>query len=167
MKTGLKAAVVALALAAPLSHAAGMAVVNMQKALAESAPAKAFMKKSQEKFSTQRNNLKKLEDEIRTSITNYERDAATMSEAERSKVQVEIRRKQEDYQYQGRALEQEMAQAEQAELSRLGPKLQQAIASVAEQGGYEVVVDARTVSYVKPGLDVTAKVIEKLNTLAK
>ena len=166
-KTGIQVITMAFALVAPLSQAAGVAVFNPQKALEESAPAKAFEKTSKAKFSGQIDRLKKLETQIRTSVTNFERDSATMSEAARTKKQMEIRRKQEDYQIQRRDLEVQIAQAQQKELQRLAPKLRQAVDSVAKAGGYDVVVESRGISYVKPGLDITAKVITKLNALAK
>ncbi len=167
LKSGLTALVMAATLAAPLSHAGGIAVIDSQKVLEESVPAKAFEKKSQKKYSPQINALKKLEEDIRDAVTKFERDAATMSESERTKKQLDVRRKQEDYQFQRRSLEQEIAQAQQAELQRLMPKLEQAVTSVAKSGNYDVIIEARAASYTKPGLDVTAKVIDKLNALTK
>ncbi len=171
LNTGLKAsvrtAVVALALIAPLAQAAGIAVVNSQKALLESSPAKTYAQKSETKFSTQVKSLQKVEGEYKQLAQKLERDGATMSEAERSKVQLELRRKQEDFQFQAQSLQQEKARADQAELDRIRPKLEQAIAAVAADGGYDVVVEDATVRFSKPGLDITPKVIEKLNILAK
>ncbi|WP_281647924.1 OmpH family outer membrane protein [Parendozoicomonas sp. Alg238-R29] len=163
----LKYIAMAAVLAAPLAQAGGIAVVNSQKALLESSPARAYAKVSEEKFSTQVKNLQKVEAEYREMASKLERDGATMSEAERSKVQLELRRKQEDFQYQARSLQQEKAQADQAELDRIRPKLEQAISAVAEAGGYDVIVEEATVRYSKPGLNITSKVIEKLNGLAK
>ena len=163
----LKYIAMAVALAAPLAQASGIAIVNSQKALLESSPAKAYAKKSEEKFSTQVKNLQKVEKEYRDMAAKLERDGATMSEAERNKVQLELRRKQEDFQFQARSLQQEKAQADQVELDRIRPKLEQAISAVAEEGGFDVIVEQATVRYAKPGLDVTGKVIEKLNTLSK
>ena len=167
VKTGIHTALLALVMAVSPVQAEGVAVVNMQKALVESAPAKAFVKQSEEKFGPRREQLRKLEEELNKAFAEYQRDEATMSQSERTKVETTIRRKREDYQQMGQALEQEMAKAEQEELSRLSPKLQEAIASVAKKGNYELVVDTRTVTYMRPSLDVTAKVIESLNALAK
>ena len=166
-KTGLQVITVAFALAAPLSHAASIAVFNPQKALEESAPAKAFEKSSKAKFSGQIEKLRKLETQIRNSVTQFERNSATMSEANRTKKQMEIRRNQEDYQIQRRDLEMQIAQAQQKELQRLAPKLREALDSVSKAGGYDVVLEAQGISYAKPGFDITAKVITKLNALAK
>ncbi|MTI14252.1 OmpH family outer membrane protein [Sansalvadorimonas verongulae] len=163
----LKVIAMAAILATPLAQASGIAIVNSQKALQESAPAKAFEQKSQEKFSVQVESLKTAEASFKKQVADFERDKATMSDAEQSKMQLELRRKQEDLQYQGRALQQEVAQAQQAEINRLAPKLEQAISAVAESGGYDVIIEQATVRYAKPGLDITGKVIEKLNALAK
>lgn len=80
---------------------------------------------------------------------------------------MDLRRKQEDYGLQRRELEQQIAQAQQAELQRLVPKLQQAVNSVAESDGYDVVLNIGAVSYSKSNLDITTKVIARLNALAK
>ena len=166
-KSTLRVVAVAFALAVPFSQAAGVAVFNPQKALEESAPAKAFEKKSKARFSGQIDKLKRLETQIRSAVTSFERGAATMSDAERSKKQMDLRRKQEDYQMQRRDLEIQIAEAQQKELQRLAPKLRQAVDMIARQGGYDVVLESQAVTYAKPGLDITAKVIAKLNTLAK
>ena len=166
-KASVKTAVVALALVAPLAQAAGIAVVNSQKALLESSPAKVYAQKSEDKFSAQVKNLQKVEGEYQELAKKLERDGATMNDAARSKIQVELRRKQEDFQFQAQSLQQEKARADQAELDRIRPKLEQAIAAVAADGGYDVVVEDATVRFAKSGLDITPKVIEKLNTLAK
>ncbi len=167
LKTGLKAAVVALVMVAPLAQAGGIAIINSQRALLESSPGKVYAQKSEEKFSVQLKALQKVEKEFNSLSAKLERDGATMSEAERSKVQLELRRKQEDFQVQARNLQQEKVKSDQAELERLRPKLEQAIEAVAKAGDYDVVVEEGTVRYAKPGLDVTIKVIEKLNSLAK
>ncbi len=166
-KTGLQAVTVALALMAPVAQAAKVAVFNPQRALEESAPAKAFEKASEARFAKQIDGLKKLETDLRKSAEKFERDAPTMTASNRDKNQMDLRRKQEDYGLQRRELEQQIAQAQQAELQRLVPKLQQAVTSVAESDGYDVVLNVGAVSYSKNNLDITTKVIARLNALAK
>ena len=168
MLRSIKFALLAMILVAPLSQAAApnrVAVVNSQMALLESAAAKQYAKVSEQQFGEQINKLKGLETQYQSLMGKLEKDGPTMSEAERTKLQLEMRRKKEDWEYQARQLQAEKNEADQRELAKLQPQLEEAIQAVAKSEGYDVVIDRRVAHFVKPENDVTRKVIDKLNRL--
>ena len=168
MLRSIKYALLAMILVAPLSQAAApnrVAVVNSQMALLESAAAKQYAKVSEQQFGEQIKKLKGLETQYQTLMGKLEKEGPTMSEAERTKLQLEMRRKKEDWEYQARQLQAEKTEADQKELAKLQPQLEEAIQAVAKSGGYDVVIERAAARFVKPENDVTRKVIDKLNRL--
>ena len=168
MLRSIKYALLAMILVAPLSQAAApnrVAVVNSQMALLESAAAKQYAKVSEQQFGEQINKLKGLESQYKTLMGKLEKEGPMMSEAERTKLQLEMRRKKEDWEYQARQLQVEKNEADQKELAKLQPQLEEAIQAVAKSEGYDVVIERAAARFVKPENDVTRKVIDKLNRL--
>ena len=91
------------------------------------------------------------------------RDAATMSEEQRQVKQLELRRKAEDLQLKQQKLAAEKRADDMAERNKLLPKLQKALEAVVKEEGIDVILDRQAIIYAKPGVDISRKVIEKLN----
>lgn len=168
MFRSVKYAVLAMLLVAPLSQAAEasrVAVVNSQMALLESVAAKRYAQESEKQFGAQVKKLKALEQEVKSLGQKLDKDGLTMSEAERTKLQMEIRRKREDWEYQAGQLQSAKNDADQKELARLQPKLEEAIQAIASSEGFDLVLERGTARFVKPENDLTRKVIDQLNKL--
>lgn len=164
----IKYAVFAIVMMAPLVHATTsnrVGVVNSQMVLLESAAAKQYTQASESQFGGQIKKLKDLESQYKILTGQLEKDGATMSEAERTKVQLDLRRKKEDWEYQASQLQAEKTKADQVELARLQPQLEEAVQAVAKSEGYDLVLERATARYVKPENDLTRKVIDKLNRM--
>ncbi|WP_426417348.1 OmpH family outer membrane protein [Aestuariirhabdus sp. LZHN29] len=140
-----------------------IAVVNYQMALIESDAAKAYAKKAEDRFGAQVNELKKLEEEGKRLQAKYERDVTAMSESEKKELQMELQRKAQDFEYKSKQLQAEKAQSDRVEIEALRPKLDQAIQEVVKEGGYDLVLERNGVVFVSPSVDITTKVIQRLN----
>ncbi|MCG8531009.1 MAG: OmpH family outer membrane protein [Desulfovibrionales bacterium] len=161
----LKCILLSLVLVSPLVQAAGIAVINANKVIDESAAAQAFNQELTKQFSKQRSELAKLESSFQELGQKLERDGAMMSESERAKIELEMRQLQETYRVQGTLLQRAEADARRKELNRLAPVLREAVDTVAKAGGYDYVLESGAVHYAKPGTDITGKVIEQINKL--
>ncbi|MCY4473148.1 MAG: OmpH family outer membrane protein [Kistimonas sp.] len=152
---------------APLAQAAGLAVVDSRKVLQESIPAKAYAKNSEEGFRKRINKIKDLEAEVKKQEEKLKRDGLTMSELDKSMAGLDLRHKEETIRFLSQLLSRDKANADRAELERLSPVLDKAIQEVAVAAGYDLVVEKEAVRFSRSGVDITGKVIEKLNHLAK
>lgn len=165
----IQCAVFAMVLAvAPLVNAATsgrIGVVNSQMAMLESAAAKQYAQISEKRFGEQIKKLKRLENQYKTLSGQLEKDGLTMSETERAKVQLEMRRKKEDWDYQANQVKAEKAEADHAELAKLQPQLEEAIQAIANSEGYDLVFERAAARFVQPENDLTRKVIDKMNRL--
>ncbi|MDE1460391.1 OmpH family outer membrane protein [Spartinivicinus poritis] len=141
-----------------------VAVVDYQKALNQSDAAKKYLKQLESKFSGKVNNLKRLEADAKRINTKLKKDAAAMSNTERGKLQLELKRKAEDYQIQTKEFQAEKNKADREQFKKLKPKLDKAITEVAKANGYDLVLNRATAFYINPKHDITLKVIQKLNT---
>ncbi|MCK5894760.1 MAG: OmpH family outer membrane protein [Endozoicomonadaceae bacterium] len=161
-------AVFAMVLAAPLVNAetsGRIGVVNSQMAMLESVAAKQYAQISEKQFGEQIKKLKRLESQYKALSAQLEKDGLTMSEAGRAKVQLEMRRKKEDWDYQANQVKAEKAEADHAELAKLQPQLEEAIQAVAKSEGYDLVFERAAARFVQPDNDLTLKVIDKMNRL--
>ncbi len=161
----LKTMALVLALISPLAQAAGIAIVDANKAIEQSAANKAFLQELSKRFSKQEQELAKLDTDYQELGKKLERDGAMMSESERAKVELEMRQMQEKYRVQRGLLNKAGIEAQRKEVMRLAPVLREAVSSVAQAGGYDTVLQSGAVLYAKSGDDITGKVIEQLNKL--
>lgn len=141
-----------------------IAVVDYHKALNQSDAAKKYLKRLEGKFGGKVSNLRKLETDAKQINARLKKDATAMSNTERGKLQLELKRKAEDYQIQTKEFQVEKNKADRQQFKQLKPKLDKAIAEVAKTGGYDLVLNRATAFYINPKHDITLKVIQKLNT---
>lgn len=161
----IKLAFVALLLLSPLAQAQKIAVVDSEMAVLESDAAKKYAKEAEKMFAPKIKQLKALQEEIRVMEQKLQKDGPTLTEGQRESRQVQIKRKFEDLQLQDRQLRSEKARSDQTELGKLRPKLEKAIEEVSKEQDYDLVLERGAARFVKPGLDITRKVIERMNKL--
>ncbi|RDH45021.1 OmpH family outer membrane protein [Zooshikella ganghwensis] len=153
-------------LVAPLASAEmKIAVINYQKAMLESDQAKRYAKQAEAKFGGKVKTLRALEAEAKSLNQKLQKDGSAMSDSERTKLQLQLKRKAEDFQVQSKELQIEKNKADRDQIKSLKPKLDSAIAQVAKAGGYEIVLEKSAAYYVDAKHDITNKVILKLNQM--
>ena len=77
-----------------------------------------------------------------------QQEAPTLSQEALNKRELELRRNIEDFQIQSRRYQAEKGQADQEELARLRPILQQAVDAVAATEKLDLVLEENAVRYV-------------------
>ncbi len=140
-----------------------IAVLDYQMALLESDPAKAYSVDSEKKFGTQLQRLRNLEAEAKRLQERMQRDGEKLDQTEMEKLDLEFRQKARDFQAESKQLNEAKARADREMLETLKPRLDKAVETVLQGGGYDLVIDRSAVVDVKAEYDITRQVIERLN----
>lgn len=159
------AAMSVMALAAFPAAAQSIAVLDYQMALLESDAAKRYSVDAEKQFGSQLQRLQNLEAEAKRLQERMQRDGDKLGQTELERLELEFRQKAREFETQSRQLNQEKAQADREMLEQLKPKLDQAVETVIQAGNYDLVIDRSAVVDVKPNLDITRQVIERLNSM--
>lgn len=140
-----------------------IAVLNYQMALLESDAAKKYAVDAEKKFGPQLNKLKTLESDAKRIQDRLMKDGERMQQAELERLELEFKQKARDFQSQSNDLNEAKASADRDMLDKLKPKLDKAVEEVLKSGNYDIVLERGSVVDVKPQLDITLRVIERMN----
>lgn len=164
-KSILIAMVSIMALASLPAAAQSIAVLDYQMALLESEAAKRYSVDAEKKFGNQLQRLQNLEAEAKRLQERMQRDGEKLGQTELEKLELEFRQKAREFQSQSRELNEAKAKSDREMLEQLKPKLDSAVEAVLKAGNYDLVIDRSAVVDVKPNLDITRQVIERLNSM--
>lgn len=161
------AAAVALAVATFAGPAAlaqlKVAVVNTVQAIQQSEEAKAFMEQVQQDLEPEQAELQGLQQEIADLRQRVQDEGDVMSAEEQRKVAKDIENKQIDLEFRAQKLQKDVQDRQEELVQVVGPKVQAVVNDMVEVERYDLVFERRSVGYVNPRHDITAKVTEKLN----
>ncbi|BCL68978.1 putative Outer membrane chaperone Skp (OmpH) [Vibrio nigripulchritudo MADA3029] len=168
MKTMLKAAGLSLAIlgtsffANAAEAAQKVGYVNTAQIFQALPQREAVLQKLQAEFKDQNAELQALEAKIKTKVEQGRRDGELLGEDGVRKLQIEIGQLQAEYKIKAQSLEQTGQKREAQERQKLLKLIQDTVAKVAEKEGFDVVIDATSLQYAKPELNLSKKVIEQL-----
>lgn len=111
------------------------------------------------------NKLKALESDAKRLQDRLMKDGEKMQQAEYERLELELKQKARDFQIQSQDLNEAKAAADNEVLQTLKPKLDKAVEEVLKAGNYDLVIDRNAVVDVKPQLDITLRVIERMNQM--
>ncbi|NUY56778.1 molecular chaperone [Salinivibrio sp. MA351] len=107
--------------------------------------------------------IERLKEKLSKGVEKLKRNGELMSEDERVKLQRELQSMESDYKLKVKALQEDQRKRGGQEESKLVQKLKKAVDKVAEQEGYDIVIDANAVLYANPSDDLSEKVINAVN----
>lgn len=142
-----------------------IAVLDMQMALMESNAAKQYEAQDEKKFGARFEKIKALEAEALKLQQRLQKDGEKMKQAEFERLELDYNQQVREIQTQSQEFNDARAQAEQAFLQEVKPKLDSAIEEVLKAGNYDLVIDRAAVIDVSPKLDITLRVVERLNQM--
>ena len=140
-----------------------VAVVNTVQAIQQSEEAKAFMEQVQTDLQPEQAELQTLQQEIAALRQRVADEGDVMSAAEQRKVAKEIENKQIDLEFRAQKLQKDIQDRQEELIGVVGPKVQAIVDDLVEVERYDLVFERRSVGYVNPRHEITAKVTEKLN----
>jgi len=136
-------------------------IVNTERILRDSAPAKAAELKLKQEFVKRDEELQKLAARLKETTEKLERDSAVLAEADRNKRQREAAELDRELQRRQREFREDVNQRKNEELSQVVERSRKVIRQVAEQEKYDLVVEDAI--YFNARIDITDKVLRALN----
>ena len=166
-KALLVTAMTALPLASHATAPQNIGVVDIQKALLQSHAAQSYAKSSQKHLQPELDALSEQRDKIKTQEDKLKKNSLTLSKSDLKKKEASLEQEKQTFLQKLQALRQEKETADQTELKRLEPQLQQAVSQIATKDHYTLVIDKSAVIYQKGDTDITSKVVAELDNITK
>ena len=156
-------AVAALLAAAPLACAQDLkvGVVNSDRILRDSQPARAAMQKLEAEFSKRDKDMQEMGARLKSTAERFEKDGPVMSETDRVRRQREIAEMDREFQRKQREFREDFNQRRNEELQGLLERTNRIIRQIAEQEKYDLIVQEAV--YFNPRIDMTERVLRALN----
>ncbi len=150
-----------------------MGVVDPQSVLEKSKAGKRALDGLKEYVSIRQKLLSKDEEELRTSEKQLREQVAKMNEAEKKEKETQFRTKVQDFQKRAQEFNQELQKKQKELVEEYMSKITVATKTVAEKGGFSLVVDkgseqsVKIVIYNKDTIDLTDQVIKEFDRTNK
>ena len=149
------------AAAMPAMAQTKVAVVNVQRILAEAPQSKRAQGRLESEFKKRETELKDMEGRLRAAGEKYDKESVTLSESQRRDRQNQLGDMDREFQRRQRDLRDEMAQRQQSEYADVMASANRAIKAVAERDGLDMVFQEW--AYASPKIDITDKVIKAMS----
>jgi len=158
-----------LLLCAALVSAAGAAcaqefkigIVNLDRIVRESGPAKAAQTKLEQEFSKREKEINDLGNQIKAGSERLDREAPTLSESQRTTRQKQLADQDREFQRRRREFQEDLNNRKNEELQLLIDRANRAVKALAEAEKFDLIVQEAV--YINPKHDITDKVIRQLN----
>jgi outer membrane protein len=156
-------AVAALLAAVPVAQAQELkiGVVNSDRILRDSQPARAAMQKLEGEFAKRDKDLQEMGARLKTSAERFEKDGPVMSETDRVRRQRELAEMDREFQRKQREFREDFNQRRNEELQGLLERTNRIIRQIAEQEKFDLIVQEAV--YFNPRIDMTERVLRALN----
>ena len=147
------------------AQAQKLAVVDSQRLLAEAPQARAATQTLETEFSPRQKSLEAQKKDFEARAAKFERDQATMSEAERTKTQRELRDAQVSLERRAKEFQEDVQLRQNEELQRVQKAIYESVRAYAKAQGYDIVL-AGGVVYSSEAVDITPQVLTNLQAKA-
>jgi outer membrane protein len=109
--------------------------------------------------------VSRLEKDIKYYLEKNQRDAATMSEKEKTELEQKIIALRDDYTSKAQPLEKEFQARRQEEQNKLIALIRQSIDTIAAKEEYDVIFNANAVAFIKDEHDISKLVLEQVSKI--
>ena len=135
--------------------------VNTDRIFREANTAKAAQAKLEQEFSRREKELNDVGNNLKSLSDKFEREAPTLSEAQRAQRQKQLVDQDRDFQRKRREFQEDLNARKNEELQQVLERANKVVKQVAEAEKYDVVLQEAV--YINPKHDITDKVIKALN----
>ncbi|GHB63327.1 outer membrane protein [Psychrosphaera saromensis] len=142
-----------------------MAVVNMQLVASKIPQTAAMQQTLTNEFAGATEEIQKLESDIKFNMEKFQRESMTMSDEQKTTLRTQVEELQKAYQAKAQPLEQQIRRRQTEERNKIFALIQQAISAVAAEDKIDVVLNAQSLAFAKPELDISEKVAAKVSKL--
>jgi len=134
--------------------------VNTERIMRESAPAQRAQKKIEGEFQKRDQELTRIAEQLKRMQEDVEKNAVTMSEAQRRVKERELGDLDRDFQRKRREFQEDLNQRRNEELAQVLEQANRAIRAIAEQEKFDIIFQDAV--YANPRIDLTERVIKTL-----
>ena len=142
-----------------------LGVVNSDRILRDSIPARAAMQKLEAEFAKRDKELQEIGVRLKSAVERFEKDGPVMTETDRARRQRELAEMDREFQRKQREFREDFNQRRNEELQGLLERTNRIIRQIAEQEKYDLILQEAV--YFNPRIDITEKVLRALNNGAK
>jgi outer membrane protein len=161
MKTLAAAALLAAATMSAQAQELKIGYVNSERILKEANPAKAAQAKLEAEFSKREKDLADVANRLKAAADKLDKDAPTLSEAERGRRQRDLVEQDRDFQRKRREFQEDLNQRKNEELSSVVERANKVIKQIFDSEKYDLILQDAV--HWSPRVDITKKVIDALN----
>ena len=136
-----------------------IAIINLQRAVLESAEIKKASAELEAKYKPRQQALEKLQREIQALQQNLQSNAGKLTQQADADLTAQGQRKQRELTRQSEDLQADVERERNEILGRSSQRMQEVVKKVAEEKGFDVVVDISNTVYFKPALEITTESI--------
>lgn len=155
--------VAAMALALPAAAETRIGVVDLRQALFSSNDAQAFSETMKRDFAGDEEEVRQAQEEAQKLKERLEKDGAMMNESERNKLAGEFQEKVKEFNFLKQRLDSTVNQRKQAFLEKARPEVDEAVKELLDENNLDLILPSEAVVYVKPEMNLTSQLLEKLN----
>lgn len=138
-------------------------VMDAMQALRATEAAKQFDAGLKAELAEKQTQLFDLEKQAKAAKDKLDANRGLASAEQLQQLQEQFKKVFAEYQRRGKEMQQEGLQRQQAFMNEMRPKVDKVVNDLIQQEGYDIILNRAAVSYAKPELDITAKVVELLN----
>jgi outer membrane protein len=135
--------------------------VNTDRIFREANTAKAAQAKLEQEFSRREKDLNDMGTGLKSASERFEREAPTLSEAQRAQRQKALIDQDREFQRKRREFQEDLNARKNEELQQVLDRANRVVRQVAEQEKYDLILQEAV--YINPKHDITDKVIKALN----
>jgi outer membrane protein len=136
-----------------------VAIINLQRAVLESAEIKKASTELEAKYRPRQQAIEKLQREIQALQQNLQTNAGKLTPAAEADLTSQGQRKQRELTRLSEDLQADVERERNEILGRSSQKMQEVVKKIAEEKGLDVVVDVSNTVYFKPALEITTESI--------
>lgn len=161
MKRGLLVALLSAVMAVPaIASDAKIGFVNSERIMSDAAPAVKAKKKLEKEFEARDQELQRLRKQLQTLQESVEKNAMTLSEAQRRNKDKEYNDLNREFQRKQREFSEDLKARSNEELAVMLERANKAIRQLAEAEKYDIIFQEAV--YASPRIDITDKVLKAL-----
>ncbi len=140
-----------------------VAIVNLQKAVLESDEIKKADADMQAKYKPRQDAAQKIQQELQVIQQQLQNGAGKLTQQAELDLQATGQRRQRELQHLSEDLQNDVTAERNDILQKASAKMQDVVKKVAEEKGYDMVVDTQVTIYFKAPMEITADVLAAYN----
>ena len=137
--------------------------VDVQAVAAKIPQSAALQETIKKEFGQRVQDVQKLEKDINFNIEKLRRDGPTMSEAQQEELKKALTTQRQQYEEQGRSLQEDLRVRQAEERNKLMGLVKTAIDAIAKKDNYDLILNAQAGVFVKPEYDISNAVVAQVS----